>query len=131
MECVNTDHFSVPQTKRGLSEPSCTLVTQLLNPVRPKWLRPSRHLNLAAPHPGCLRPHCTHHMVVVSLSPHIRICGNLPKVVGASTGVDHSVSPADREIFILVRFLTAFFAFKVNNWHDFRGFFWAFRSPLL
>lgn len=85
VECVNTDRVVRPQMKPGLYEPLCTLVTQLLNPVRPKWLRPSRHLNLAAPHSDRLRRHWTRHMVVVSLSPHIHMCGKLSKVVGTCT----------------------------------------------
>lgn len=65
-ERVNADRVLCPQMKPGLLEPSCTLVTQLLNPVRPKWLRPSRHLNLAAPLSDCLRGRGAHHHMLAA-----------------------------------------------------------------
>lgn len=83
--------FSVPKWILAFMTPpthppthtTCTLVTQLLNPVRPKWLRPSQHLNLTAAHSDRLCLCCTHHMVVVSLSPRTHMRGNLSEVVGA------------------------------------------------
>lgn len=130
MERVNTDPVLAPQKKPSLYEPLCTLVTQLLNPVRPKWLRPSRHPELAAPHSDCLRGHCARHMLAVSLSPHIHMCCNLSKVVGACTSrrgrpdapreLNRSVAPSDiypcwypHSFFLLV---------KLTNGVDFRGF---------
>lgn len=130
--------------KLGLyEEPLCTLVTQLLNPVRPKWLRPSRHLNLAAPHADCLRGRCARHMVVVSLSPHIHMCGNLCKAVGARQRRPWRRPPDPQQPLHMGSFYPAwyphssffppffFVACKVHKRPEFQGRLCVFLRPLL
>lgn len=46
--------------------PVCPVVTQPLNPVRPKWLRPHQVLNLSAPLSDRLHTRCSHHMVFIT-----------------------------------------------------------------
>lgn len=128
MERVNTDRVLGPQKKPGLYEPLCTLVTQLLNPVRPKWLRPSRHLKLAAHHSDCLRRHCARHMLAVSLSPHIHMCGNLlraraPTTTGIETLPVSWTVQSHLHLSLLVSSQLFFLLVKFTNGVNFKGFF--------
>lgn len=61
--CVKAEWlFCVPNGPPAV----CPVVTQPLNPVRPKWLRPHQVLNLSAPFSDRLRTRCTRHMVFIT-----------------------------------------------------------------